>query len=68
MRAVNPAVIPRNHTIETILAEYEASGESSLKDAFLEAFNDPYVYDERHFEWLQAPKDYDKNYQTFCGT
>ena len=68
MRAVNPAVIPRNHTIEMILAEYEASGESSLKDAFLEAFNDPYVYDERQFEWLQAPKDYDKNYQTFCGT
>ena len=68
MRAVNPAVIPRNHTIEMILAEYEASGESSLKDAFLEAFNDPYVYDVRQFEWLQAPKDYDKNYQTFCGT
>jgi uncharacterized protein YdiU (UPF0061 family) len=68
MRAVNPAVIPRNHNIEMILAEYEQTGSSSSINEFLEVISKPYTYCTKHQRWYEPPNDGDKNYQTFCGT
>ncbi len=68
MRAVNPAVIPRNHNIELILAEYEEKGFSSQASLFLEVLSKPYAYDPCYKEWYQPPKNDDFNYQTYCGT
>ncbi|NHH90021.1 protein adenylyltransferase SelO family protein [Pseudoalteromonas sp. MB47] len=68
MRAVNPAVIPRNHTIERILAEYEQTGTSSSINDFLALISRPYAYCKEHQRWYEPPNDGDKNYQTFCGT
>ncbi|WP_370317819.1 YdiU family protein [Pseudoalteromonas sp.] len=68
MRAVNPAVIPRNHNIEMILAEYEKTGSSSSINEFLKVIQKPYEYEEEFAAWYQPPKEGDCNYQTFCGT
>ena len=68
MRAVNPAVIPRNHNIEMILAEYEKAGSSSSINEFLKVIQKPYEYEEEFAAWYQPPKEGDCNYQTFCGT
>ena len=68
MRAVNPAVIPRNHNIEQIIAEFEKIGDSLLLSDFFEAISKPYTYSKEHQRWYEPPNDGDKNYQTFCGT
>jgi len=68
MRAVNPAVIPRNHNIESIIAEFEKAGSSLLLNDFLEVISEPYTYFKEHQSWYELPSDGDKNYQTFCGT
>jgi uncharacterized protein YdiU (UPF0061 family) len=68
MRAVNPAVIPRNHNIEMILAEYEKTGCSSMLNGFLSVLSKPYVYDQQFESWYEPPENGDANYQTFCGT
>jgi uncharacterized protein YdiU (UPF0061 family) len=68
MRAVNPAVIPRNHNIEMILAEYEQTAQSVSLDEFMKVIKAPYKYEEQFAAWYQPPKEGDCNYQTFCGT
>lgn len=68
MRAVNPAVIPRNHNIEMILTEYEQTGTSSSIGELLKVLENPYSYEERLAAWYQPPHDGDSHYQTFCGT
>ncbi|MCF7501146.1 protein adenylyltransferase SelO family protein [Pseudoalteromonas sp. L1] len=68
MRAVNPAVIPRNHNIEMIIGEYENSGKSASLEAFLKVISNPYIYKAENTHWYEPPKEGDANYQTFCGT
>ncbi|MBU2971380.1 YdiU family protein [Pseudoalteromonas sp. C2R02] len=64
----NPLVIPRNHHVEAILAEYETSGQSAIIDSFLEVLRAPYEQQKETSQFQDEPKDGDHQYRTFCGT
>ena len=64
----NPLVIPRNHHVEAILAEYETSGQSAIIDSFLEVLRSPYELQKETSQFQDEPKDGDHQYRTFCGT
>lgn len=64
----NPLVIPRNHHVEAILAEYETSGQSTIIDDFLEVLRSPYEQLNKTSQFQDEPKDGDHQYRTFCGT
>ena len=68
MASVNPRVIPRNHHIETVLADVEASLSTASTDAFLAVLNQPYEQSEDMTRYQDADANADLNYQTFCGT
>ncbi|MBH0021700.1 YdiU family protein [Pseudoalteromonas sp. SWXJ133] len=67
MRAANPRVIPRNHVIEKIIAEYNAAGSSELLQRFIKIAGNPYSDSEQLPEFQATPIN-DNDYQTFCGT
>jgi uncharacterized protein YdiU (UPF0061 family) len=68
MDAVNPLYIPRNHLVE------EALGAAAHGD--LEPFRSMLAVVTRPFDsqtgaerfTLPPPEEYDRSYQTFCGT
>jgi uncharacterized protein YdiU (UPF0061 family) len=64
MRAVNPAVIPRNHRVEEAL-EAATAGDMAPFDALLAAVTRPFVANEAYV--LPAPSGFGA-YVTFCGT
>ena len=67
MRAANPRVIPRNHIVEEILAQYNQHGESELLSDFLTVMSNPYDKTANLARFQETGED-DKSYQTFCGT
>jgi len=68
MRASNPVVIPRNHTVEAVLDEAEAGRYDPL-NRLLRALTEPYSLRAEHREWMSPPTpDYDLTYRTYCGT
>lgn len=64
MDRVNPAIIPRNHLVETVLA---AAGEGDLKpfEVLSRALSAPYQASPDH---EAAPPPPAQPYRTFCGT
>ncbi|TDT16711.1 uncharacterized protein YdiU (UPF0061 family) [Ilumatobacter fluminis] len=68
MDAVNPIYVPRNHLVEEALSA-AASGDMEPFGTMLDAVTDPFTARpglERHAR--PAPDDFDRTYQTFCGT
>ena len=61
-------MIPRNHHVEAILAEYETSGQSTVIDDFLDVLRSPYQQLKQTSKFQDEPKDGDHQYRTFCGT
>jgi uncharacterized protein YdiU (UPF0061 family) len=66
MRAVNPAVIPRNHRVEEALAAAE-QGDLAVLERLLAVLAKPYQETADSAPYQEAPPD-DDSYQTFCGT
>lgn len=66
MRAVNPAVIPRNHRVEEALAAAERN-DLSVLDRLLHALATPFEAAADSVEYQDPPAD-DCGYRTFCGT
>ncbi|WP_105254041.1 protein adenylyltransferase SelO [Pseudoalteromonas sp. T1lg75] len=69
MSAANPQVIPRNHRVEEVIADFERQGHSDKLAPLLAAIRNPYCLDPEHV-YLQQPPEQgeDDSYQTFCGT
>jgi uncharacterized protein YdiU (UPF0061 family) len=66
MRAVNPAVIPRNHLVEAALTAAVESRDFGPFEELLEVVSRP--YEERPgLERYASPPEADRVYQTFCG-
>lgn len=67
MRAVNPAVIPRNHRVEEALLAAEVQDDLSVVHRLLAALSSPY---EKRADstCYQDPSPDDRQYRTFCGT
>lgn len=68
MKANNPQIIPRNHLVEQAL-DNAVEGSFDLFDELLEELKTPFDYKDRSAKFTLPPKpQFDKNYQTFCGT
>ncbi|MGO9484633.1 MAG: protein adenylyltransferase SelO [Rhodomicrobium sp.] len=68
MRLANPAVIPRNHLVEEVIAAAWRDGNYGPFEALLTALSAPYA-DQSGFEPYAAPPRPDQIvHATFCGT
>jgi len=67
MRAANPAVIPRNHRVEEVLAAAEDRDDLSPLHKLLAALASQYEARAELAKFRDPPPD-DRNYRTFCGT
>ena len=69
MNRVNPLYIPRNHKVEEALEAATDTGDYSYFEGILNVLNRPYAEQAGNIEYSQpASKEFEKNYQTFCGT
>ncbi len=68
MRLVNPAVIPRNHRIEAIIAAAVEEGDFAPFDALSSALARPFEDSEEARPFAAAPLPGERVLQTFCGT
>ncbi len=67
MNRNNPAVIPRNHIVESVLNEASNSDNlNPLKD-LLDVLSEPYNNDVLDY-YKNPPETMDINYKTYCGT
>ncbi len=64
---INPFIIPRNHIIEKIINE-SYKGDFSNLNEFINALKKPYENKIINKKFTKAPKEYEKVFQTFCGT
>lgn len=68
MRAVNPAVIPRNHRVEQALAAAGNDADYQPFKALLEVLQRPYEEQPAMTTYTEPPEPSERVYQTFCGT
>ncbi len=67
MRAVNPALIPRNHRVEEALAAAR-EGDFRPFETLHRALSRPFVEDPEFSAFAQAPLPGERVLRTFCGT
>ena len=67
MKAVNPAVIPRNHRVEEALLAAEEHNDLFKLQRLLQALSSPYELAADSNDYRDPPPD-DGQYRTFCGT
>ncbi|MEI3604966.1 YdiU family protein [Pseudogracilibacillus sp. SE30717A] len=67
MKENNPALIPRNHLVETALDAAVENNDFTVMKDLLDALAHPFAYTEKQKEYAEVPvpKTF---YQTFCGT
>jgi serine/tyrosine/threonine adenylyltransferase len=65
---VNPAVIARNHQVESALAAAVERGDFKQVERLLDVLSNPMAVAPENAEFRLPPVGGDANYQTFCGT
>jgi uncharacterized protein YdiU (UPF0061 family) len=68
MRAVNPAVIPRNHQVEAALRAAAERRDFGPFEELLDAVTKPYEERPGFERFLAPPRPEERVLQTFCGT
>ena len=68
MRDSNPAVIPRNHRVESALEAAVKQGDYSVMEQLLEVLSSPYAHSPEQADYSTLPAQSTSPYQTFCGT
>lgn len=68
MRLVNPAVIPRNHRIEEVIAAAVEDDDFEPFHEMLKAIEKPYEELAEFSIYRQPPFDHERVLRTFCGT
>lgn len=68
MRAVNPALIPRNHRVEAAIAAIVERGDLGPFEELHAALEKPYEDDPRFARLATPPQPEERVLQTFCGT
>lgn len=68
MRAVNPAMIPRNHLVEEALSAASQQDDYSLMNRLLAALANPFEEHPEYLDCYMPPVPSGNTYQTFCGT
>jgi serine/tyrosine/threonine adenylyltransferase len=67
MRAVNPAIIPRNHRIQEAISAANY-GDFSFFERLLQALEKPYEERPEFADYMTPPKPDERVTRTFCGT
>ena len=67
MQTQNPAVIPRNHIIERVLAAAYQGDMAPFFDA-LAVFKTPYIQTDASRAYERPPHAHERVYYTYCGT
>jgi uncharacterized protein YdiU (UPF0061 family) len=67
MRAVNPAFIPRNHRIQTVIDAAVADDFAPFEE-LLTVLARPFEDQPRFAPYAEPPKPHERVLQTFCGT
>jgi uncharacterized protein YdiU (UPF0061 family) len=68
MRRANPALIPRNHRIEQVIAAAVERGDYAPFERMLAALAAPFEDDPRFADHREPPAAHERVVQTFCGT
>ena len=68
MRALNPAVIPRNHRIEQAITKATEADDFSDFERLDQALAHPWEDDPERDQWLAPPTPAERVRRTFCGT
>jgi uncharacterized protein YdiU (UPF0061 family) len=68
MKAVNPAVIPRNHSVERAIQAAERDGDMAPFHELLANLSDPYADQPEDREGARPPAANERVVRTFCGT
>lgn len=68
MRAINPAIIPRNHRIEELIAAAVEDGDFEPFKAMLAAVAHPFEERAEFAVYTQPPMGHERVFRTFCGT
>jgi len=68
MRAINPAVIPRNHHVEAALAAAVAHDDVAPFEELLDVLSTPFEDRPGTAHYADPPPPDQRVYQTFCGT
>jgi uncharacterized protein YdiU (UPF0061 family) len=68
MRAVNPAIIPRNHQVEAALAAAVERADFQPFEELHQALSRPWNDDPALAPYTTPPRDDQRVLQTFCGT
>jgi uncharacterized protein YdiU (UPF0061 family) len=68
MRAANPAVIPRNHLVEAMIAAAVRSGDFAPFEEMLDVVARPYEDRPEGCRYARPPAEGEQVRQTFCGT
>jgi serine/tyrosine/threonine adenylyltransferase len=69
MRAVNPAVIPRNHRVEQALRAAEDRDDFGAFESLLRVLARPYEAPEGEATaYMEPPRPEERVLKTFCGT
>lgn len=68
MRQHNPAVIPRNHRVEEVLAAAVEQGDLTELHQLVDVLRKPYAYSDDQLDYTTLPDSCSSPYQTFCGT
>ena len=74
MRAINPAIIPRNHWVESVIAAsydslmQQANAPFDAMHSMFEKLIDPFSVQHDGAEYALPPSNEAEGYRTFCGT
>lgn len=68
MKKVNPVFIPRNHLVEEALDDAGLKGDFTRFNELSEIYKQPYQEQNVGEKFTAVPEDFDRSYQTFCGT
>lgn len=68
MKRANPAFIPRNHLVESALSQATEKASYTEFHHLLEMVQDPFAYSKEQLANGPPPQEFDRDYQTFCGT
>jgi len=68
MRLVNPAVIPRNHRIESVIVSAVQGGDYSPFEDLVKVLSRPFEDSTAGAAYGAAPLPGERVLQTFCGT
>ena len=68
MLSTNPAIIPRNHRIEELIAAAVEDDDFEPFHAMLAAIATPFEERPDNFVYMQPPMSHERVFRTFCGT